>query len=161
MITPWGSPDDPDQPLLRRARRLVSQGQGLHANVDAQFGGADNWIYRTDPTELLQLPGNVSYAPRPWLMLGGNFIFQQGKNNAADINFNQHNYITMVNATIMPNKHWGFDLAYNFDAIQQNTILCFAGQHASARLDHLPGRQHAAADLWLSTRPTRNTATSR
>ena len=60
-------------------------------------------------------------------MLGGNFVFQQGKNNAADINFNQHNYVAMVNATITPGKHWGLDLAYNFDAIQQNTILCFEG----------------------------------
>ena len=27
----------------------------------------------------------------------------------------------MFDATIMPSKHWGLDLAYNFDAIQQNT----------------------------------------
>ena len=33
----------------------------------------------------------------------------------------------MVNATIMPGKRWGLDLAYNFDAIQQNMILCFEG----------------------------------
>ena len=24
--------------------------KALHANVDAQFGSADNWIYRIDPT---------------------------------------------------------------------------------------------------------------
>ena len=60
-------------------------------------------------------------------MLDGNFIFQQGKNNAADINYNPHNYVVGANATITPNKHWGLDLAYNFDAIQQNIILCFEG----------------------------------
>ena len=58
---------------------------------------------------------------------GWEFHFQQGKNNAADINYNQHNYVAMVTATIAPNKHWGLDLAYNFDAIQQNIILCFEG----------------------------------
>ncbi len=26
----------------------------------------------------------------------------------------------------MPNPHWGLDIAYNFDAIQQNTNVCFA-----------------------------------
>ncbi len=31
----------------------------------------------------------------------------------------------MFNATITPNARWGLDLAYNFDAIQQNTYLCF------------------------------------
>ena len=34
-----------------------------------------------------------------------------------------------------PNKHWGLDLAYNFDAIQQNTILCFEGSVAPPGLD--------------------------
>ena len=97
----------------------------LHANVDAQFGAADNWIYRTDPLSFFNIRGNVSYAPRPWLMLGGNFTFQQASNNTPGINLNQHNYMTIVNATIMPNKKWGFDLAYNFDAIQQNMNLCF------------------------------------
>jgi hypothetical protein len=28
---------------------------------------------------------------------------------------------------INPNKYWGLDMAYNFDAIQQNMFLCFAG----------------------------------
>ena len=32
----------------------------------------------------------------------------------------------MATATIMPGKRWGLDLAYNFDAIQQNMFLCFS-----------------------------------
>jgi len=101
--------------------------KGLHANVDAQFGGADNWVYRIDPTSFFNIKGRIAYAPQPWLMLGANFVLQQGKNNTPDINYNQHNYVAMVNASIMPGKRWGLDLAYNFDAIQQNSILCFQG----------------------------------
>ena len=97
----------------------------LHANVNAQIGGADNYLYRIDPTTFFNVKGNVSYAPRPWLMLAGNFNFEQAQNNSGDINFNQHNYVGMVNATIMPGKRWGLDLAYNFDAIQQNIFICF------------------------------------
>src|ERR1019366_9572693 len=41
--------------------------------------------------------------------------------------YNQHNYTTMINAMITPGKRWGLDMAYNFDAIQQNMNLCFAG----------------------------------
>jgi hypothetical protein len=103
------------------------KGSSLQGNFNAQFGGADNWIYRTDPTTFFNITGNGSYAPRPWLMLGGNFMFQQGQNNNSDINYKQHNYVSMVNATITPGEHWGLDLAYNFNAIQQNSILCFTG----------------------------------
>jgi hypothetical protein len=70
----------------------------LRANVNAQIGGADNYLYRIDPTTFFNVKGNVSYAPRPWLMLAGNFIFEQAQNNSGDINFNQHNYVAMANA---------------------------------------------------------------
>ncbi len=126
-ITPWGSPTTEINRYSAVVGAWFRNKSGLRANVDAQIGGADNWIYRTDPTTFFNVTGNISYAPRPWLMLGGNFIFQQGQNNTADINYNQHNYSAMVNATITPGKRWGLDLAYNFDAIQQNTILCFEG----------------------------------
>jgi hypothetical protein len=101
------------------------RGGALHANLTAQIGGADNWLYRIDPTTFFNVKGNVSYAPRPWLMLAGNFIFEQAQNNSADINLNQHNYVAMASATIMPGKRWGLDLAYNFNAIQQNIFICF------------------------------------
>ncbi len=124
-ITPWGSPTTEINRYSAVFGAWYRNGKGVHANIDAQFGTADNWIYRIDPTSFFNVKGNISYAPQPWLMLGANFVFQQGKNNAADINFNQHNYVAMANATITPGKHWGLDLAYNFDAIQQNMILCF------------------------------------
>jgi hypothetical protein len=102
------------------------KGSALHADIDARFGGADNWIYRIDPLKFFNIRANVSYAPQPWLMLGGNFIYERATNNTSDINYKQHNYITMATATIMPGKRWGLDLAYNFDAIQQNMFLCFS-----------------------------------
>ena len=126
VITPFGSPTTE----INRYSAIIGawyRNGALHANFNAQVGGADNWIYRIDPTTFFNITANVSYAPRPWLTVGGNVIFQQSQNNSGDINFNQHNYVTMVNATITPNKRWGLDLAYNFDAIQQNTILCFEG----------------------------------
>ena len=126
-ITPWGSPTTEINRYSAVLGAWYRNSSGLRANINAQVGGADNWVYRTDPTTFFNINGNVSYAPRPWLMLGGNFIFEQSQNNTGDINYNQHNYVAMANATISPGKHWGLDLAYNFDAIQQNTILCFEG----------------------------------
>ena len=127
VITPWGSPTTEINRYSAVFGAWYRHANGVHANVNAQFGSADNWVYRIDPTSFFNFNGNVSYAPHPWLMLGGNFMFQRGTNNAADINYNQHNYIVGANATITPGKHWGVDLAYNFDAIQQNIILCFTG----------------------------------
>ena len=124
-IAPFGSPTTEINRYSGVLGAWFRNGRGLHASADAQFGGADNWIYRIDPLAFFNLKGNISYAPRPWLMLGGNFIYEHATNDTAGINFNQHNFVTMFTATINPNPRWGFDLAYNFDAIQQNTDLCF------------------------------------
>jgi hypothetical protein len=124
---PWGSPTTEINRYSGVLGAWFRKGSGLHASVEAQFGGADNWIYRIDPTRFFNITGNVSYAPRPWLTVGGNLIFQRATNSSSDLAYNQHNYSTMVNATITPNKRWGLDMAYNFDAIQQNMNLCFTG----------------------------------
>jgi len=103
------------------------KGKALHADVDVQYGGADNWIYRIDPITALNIRGNVRYAPRPWLTLGSNLIFQRARNNNSDLAYNQHNYSASFNATITPSQRWGLDLAYNIDAIQQNMNICYEG----------------------------------
>ena len=103
------------------------KGAALHADVDVQYGGADNWVYRINPVNTLNVRGNVRYAPRPWLTLGSNVIFQRARNNNSDLAYNQHNYSAAFNATITPSTRWGLDLAYNIDAIQQNMNICYTG----------------------------------
>jgi hypothetical protein len=125
VIAPWGNPTTEINRYYGEVGAWFRKGSTLHANVNAQFGGADNWIYRTDPLSGFTISGNVQYSPHPWLTVGANLNFQQAKNNTTGIQYNQHNYSTVVNAMINPNKYWGLDAAYNFDAIQQNTFLCF------------------------------------
>jgi hypothetical protein len=127
VLAPWGSPTTEINDYSGVLGVWFRKGSTLHANLNAKFGGADNWIYRIDPLASLNISGNISYSPHPWLTLGANLKFQQGKNNVSDINYNQHNYSTVLNALINPNKYWGLEVAYNFDAIQQNMFLCFAG----------------------------------
>ena len=107
VIAPWGNPTTEINRYSAVFGAWYRNRKGMHANIDAQFGSADNWIYRTDPTSFFNVKGNISYAPQPWLMLGGNFVFQQGKNNAADINFNQHNYVAMVECHHYPGQAMG------------------------------------------------------
>ena len=127
VITPYGNPTTEINRYSGVLGAWFRKGTELHANVDAQFGGADNWIYRTDPIRFFNIRGNISYAPRPWLMLSGNLLFEHATNSDSDLAYNQHNYSTTINAMIMPNKRWGLDLGYNFAAIQQNMNLCFEG----------------------------------
>jgi hypothetical protein len=125
IIAPFGNPTTEINNYSGVVGAWFRKGHSLHANFNAQFGGADNWLYRIDPLSSYNISGNVSYAPRPWLTVSANLNFQQAKNNTSDIQYNQHNYSTVLNAMINPNKYWGLDMAYNFDAIQQNTFLCF------------------------------------
>ncbi len=127
VLTPWGGPTTEINRYSGVMGAWFRKGSTLHANVDAQIGGADNWVYRIDPIHFFNITGNISYAPRQWLTLGGNLVFQRSTNNDSDLAYNQHNYTAMFTATITPNAHWGLDLAYNFDAIQQNMNICFTG----------------------------------
>jgi hypothetical protein len=126
VITPWGGPTTGINRFSGVVGAWYRKGTALHANVDLQFGGADNWIYRIDPTSGFNIRANVAYAPLPWLTLNGNLQLQHSKNSDSDIAYNQHNYTVTIDTTIMPNSHWGLDVAYNFAAIQQNTNVCFA-----------------------------------
>jgi hypothetical protein len=127
VLAPFGNPTTEINNYSGVVGAWFRKGSTLHANVNAKYGGADNWIYRIDPLRSFNISGNVSYSPRPWMTVGANLNFQQDKNNTSDIQYNQHNYSTVLNAMINPNKYWGLDMAYNFDAIQQNMFLCFAG----------------------------------
>ncbi len=124
-ITPWGSPTTEINRYSGVLGAWYRNAKGLHADAEAQFGGADNWVYRTDPIGFFKIRGNVSYVPRPWLMVGGNFFYQRGTNDTVGINYKQHNYSTTANVSITPGKRWGLDLAYNFDSLRQNMYLCF------------------------------------
>ena len=107
VIAPFGNPTTEINRYSGILGAWFRKGSALHANVDAQFGGADNWIYRTDPLGFFNIKGNVSYTPRPWLMLGGNLIYEHATNDTTDINFNQHNYVHHVQRHDQPQPSLG------------------------------------------------------
>ena len=127
VITPFGNPTTEINRYTGLLGAWFRKGTILRADVNAQYGGADNWIYRIDPLRTLNFTGNITYTPRQWISLGGNLIFQRAINNDSDNAYHQHNYSAMLTATFTPNNHWGLDLAYNFDALQQNMNICYTG----------------------------------
>ena len=127
VLAPFGSPTTEINRYSGVLGAWFRKDNTLRANIDAEFGGSDNWIYRIDPINFVTVTGNVTYTPRQWLSLGTNVFFNQATNSNSDNGFNQHNYTVSFTATMTPNQHWGLDLAYNFDAIQQQANVCFAG----------------------------------
>lgn len=127
VIAPFGNPTTEINRYTGVLGAWFRKGTTLHANIDAHYGAADNWIYRIDPMRFFDISGNINYTPSSWLNLGADLVFQHAINNNSDLAYNQHNYSTTFDATIMPNGRWGLDLAYSFDAIQQNMNICFAG----------------------------------
>ena len=130
VLSPWGNPTVAINNYAWTVGAWYQKGQ-LNAHADATFGSANNYAYRIDPRTGQNINGSVTYTPKSWLSAGGNLIFQRATNysDTGQINFNEHNYHAVVNATVTPNKYLAMDVAYSFDAIQQNIIECFAGSY--------------------------------
>lgn len=125
VISPWGGPTTTINSYSGLIGAWFRKGSALHANLDLRYGEDDNWIYRIDPTQFFSVKGIVAYAPRSWLTVNGNLFLENDKNNASGIDYAQHNYSAMLDVSVMPNGHWGLDLAYNFAALEQDTYICF------------------------------------
>jgi len=130
IIAPWGNPTVPINRYSWVAGLWYQKG-GLHAHVDANFGSANNYAYRIDPRTGQNITGSVMYAPLPWISAGADFVYQRATNysNGSQINYNQHNYHSAFSTTITPAKLFAFDMAYSFDAIQQDIVECYPGPY--------------------------------
>ncbi len=127
VISPYGSPTTEINRYTGLLGAWFRKGSALHADIDVQYGGADNWVYRVDPLRTLNVRGNVVYSPRQWLSFSSNLTFERALNSDSDLAYSQHNYLATFGATITPNTRWGIDLGYSFDAIQQNMNICYTG----------------------------------
>ncbi len=162
VIAPFGGSNDGDQPLLRRvsARGFAREPRCMPTWM-RNTGAPTTGFIASIPSSFLNVKGNVRYAPRPWLMLGGNLMFQRARNNNSDLAYNQHNYSAMLQR-----HHHAEPLAGDsiwpttIDAIQQNMNICFTGTVVPAGSITVPGRSDAAWSSITSTRRTHSTAIS-
>ena len=133
VIAPFGSSDDRDQPLLRGcwvrgSARVARCTPTSTPNLAAPTTGSIASIPSRSSTSR-----ETSPMPRGPGSCWAEICYSSTPPTApATSTYNQHNYSTMRQRHDHPNKHWGLDLAYNFDAIQQNIYLCFEGDCDSA-----------------------------
>ncbi len=66
-----------------------------------------------------------SYAPRPWAVVGGSINLLEDSNADALAGYRGHFRNYGFNSSFTPKERFGLDLAYNFNDVLQNALICF------------------------------------
>ena len=67
----------------------------------------------------------TTYTPRPWAILGGSINILQHSNADALTKYVGHNQNYGLTASLTPRERFGLDLAYNYNDVIQNALICF------------------------------------
>jgi hypothetical protein len=97
----------------------------LRLNFDLEHTNYDNVIVRMAPRKESWYRFQATYTPRPWAVLGGSINLRQDANADALTQYVGHNQNYGVTASLAPRERIGLDLAYNFNSVIQNALICF------------------------------------
>jgi hypothetical protein len=98
----------------------------LRLNFDLEHTNYDNVIVRMAPRKESRYRFQTTYTPRPWAVLGGSINILQDSNAAASTEYAGHNQNYGLTASLAPRERFGLDLAYNFNSVIQNALICFS-----------------------------------
>ncbi len=98
----------------------------LRLNFDMEHTYYDNVIVRIAPRKESRYRFQTNYNPRPWAVLGGSINILEDSNGNSFTNYIGHNRNYGVTASLAPREHFGVDLAYNYNDVIQNALICFA-----------------------------------
>jgi hypothetical protein len=97
----------------------------LRLNFNQQYTSFDNVIVRISPRRQSQYRFQAGYTPRPWAVLGGSINIFQQSNGDSSVNYQGHNRNYGLTASLAPNERFALDLAYNYNDVMQNALICF------------------------------------
>ncbi|MGD0213741.1 MAG: hypothetical protein ABSB87_10945 [Terriglobales bacterium] len=97
----------------------------LRANFDLEHTNYDNVIVRMAPRNESRYRFQTSYTPRPWATIGGSVNILNDANADVLTKYVGHNQNYGLTASLAPRQSFGVDLAYNFNSIIQNALICF------------------------------------
>jgi hypothetical protein len=89
-----------------------------HTNFNAVF-------VRMSPRKEARYRFQTTYTPRSWATLGGSINILQQSNADAQTHYVGHNQNYGLTASLAPRERFGLDLAYNFNSVIQNALICF------------------------------------
>jgi hypothetical protein len=97
----------------------------LRLSFDLEHTNYDNVIVRMAPRKESRYRFQTTYTPRPWAILGGSINILQDANADALTQYVGHNQNYGLTASLAPRERIGLDLAYNFNSVIQNALICF------------------------------------
>jgi hypothetical protein len=97
----------------------------LRLNFNQEYTSFDNVIVRMSPRKQSQYRFQAGYTPRPWAVLGGSINIFQQSNGDSSVNYQGHNRNYGLTASLAPNERFALDLAYNYNDVIQNALICF------------------------------------
>jgi hypothetical protein len=98
----------------------------LRLNFDLEHTNYDNIIVRMSPRKESRYRFQTTYTPRPWAVLGGSINILKDGNGDSSTNYVGHNRNFGFTASLSPREHFGLDLAYNYNDVIQNALICFS-----------------------------------
>jgi hypothetical protein len=99
--------------------------RGLRLNFDLEHTNYNSVFVRLSPRKEGRYRFQTTYSPRPWATLGGSINILQQSNADAQTQFVGHNQNYGLTASLAPRERIGLDLAYNFNSVIQNALICF------------------------------------
>jgi hypothetical protein len=97
----------------------------LRLNFDLEHTNYNSVFVRISPRKEGRYRFQTTYTPRPWAVLGGSINILQESNADAQTQYVAHNQNYGLTASLAPRERFGLDLAYNFNSVIQNAIICF------------------------------------
>jgi hypothetical protein len=97
----------------------------LRLNFDFEHTNFNAVFVRLSPRKEARYRFQTTYTPRSWATLGGSINILQQSNADAQTQYVGHNQNYGLIASLAPRERFGMDLAYNFNSVIQNAIICF------------------------------------
>ncbi len=97
----------------------------LRLNFDWEHTNFNAVFVRMAPRKEARYRFQANYKPRSWATLAGSINMLQLSNADAETQFVGHNQNYGLTASLAPRERFGVDLAYNFNSVIQNALICF------------------------------------
>jgi len=97
----------------------------LRLNFDLEHTNFNGVFVRISPRKEARYRFQTTYTPRSWATLGGAINILQQSNADVQTQYLAHNQNYGLTASLAPRESFGMDLAYNFNSVIQNALICF------------------------------------
>lgn len=97
----------------------------LRLNFDFEHTNYDHVIVAMAPRKESRYRFQTTYNPRPWAVLGGSVNILEDANGYSLSDYVGHNRNYGLTAALTPRENFGLDMAYNYNDVIQNALICF------------------------------------